>query len=88
MAHWSDPINPCEYQAYWKLISWVETGCECCAATRMFVVAFPLGVLLGMFLPDVGWIMGIFALWVIGSPWILMAARKLYGGPDGMVRDD
>jgi hypothetical protein len=88
MIDWAKAINPCEHDLYWKAISWVETGCECCSATRMLVVAFPLGVLLGLFLPRSPWIVVPVIAFVIVSPGLLMLARWLWGDEQGMARHD
>lgn len=75
--------NPCEYETYVKLMSWAETDCWCCTATRSGMMALILGFGLGLLVSGhvglaVLWTFVAGALGIAGLVW----ARKNWTDED------
>jgi hypothetical protein len=59
-------LNPCEYETYAQIMSWAETGCWCCTATRALLVAFVIGFFFGL---------------VVAGKWVAAAFFFIFAAP-------
>ncbi len=75
----NDRFNPCSYEFYARVMSWAETDCWCCTATRAMLVGALVGALVALLLA--GALIPAITIAVIGIPlvmFLLWLARKLW----------